>query len=134
MAESRAVVSMVDEPMWASIRAQSWSLQVCDDCETTRYPPAPCCPACLSPAATWKPLRGRGEIISWVVFHRQYFDNHPPPYNVVAVKLDEGPLVISNLVGPEPEGSWIGRAVSIVYGDDGTGLTVPKVTLAEDRS
>jgi len=131
MANSAAVLSMYDEPMWESIRAHDWHLQQCDDCSEWRYPPGPCCPKCLSPRSTWRPLSGRGEIASWVVFHRQYFDNWPPPYNVVAVKLAEGPLVISNLTGPEPEGSWIGRSVEVTYGSDAVGTLLPQMRLAE---
>mgnify|MGYP006282016447 FL=1 len=77
----------------------------------------------------WKPLKGQGTILSWVIFHRQYFDNFPPPYNVVAVQLDEGPIVISNLVGAEPEGNWVGHKVEICYSEDAAIGTVPKVRL-----
>jgi uncharacterized OB-fold protein len=131
MANSQAVVSLYDEPMWESIRAERWQLQQCDDCSTFRYPPGPTCPNCLSMATTWRPLSGRAKIISWVVFHRQYFDNYKPPYNVVSVQLAEGPLVISNLVGDEPEGSWIGRDVEICYGTDNADNVIPQVRLAK---
>ena len=69
--------------------------------------------------------------MSWVIFHRQYFDNFPPPYNSVAIQLEEGPIVISNLVGEEPKGSWIGCAVEIVYAEDPAIGTVPKVRLVK---
>ncbi len=130
MANSRAVISCYDEPMWASIRRRKWELQHCDDCSRVRYPPSPTCPHCLSMAATWKPLAGGGRIISWVVYHKQYFDDYPPPYNVVAVQLDEGPLVITNLVGDEPEGSWLDHRVEIVYAPDVRGEPLPRVRLA----
>jgi uncharacterized OB-fold protein len=130
MANSQAVISLYDEPMWESIRARGWELQQCDNCGQYRYPPAPNCPHCLSLSYTWKPLSGRGKILSWVVFHRQYFDNYPPPYNAVAVQLAEGPIVISNLIGEPPEGSWIGREVEICYEQDQDGGVIPKVKLA----
>lgn len=131
MANSQAIISFYDEPMWESIRARGWKLQQCDDCSKFRYPPAPNCPHCLSLRSTWKPLSGRGQILSWVVFHRQYFDNFPTPYNSVAVQLAEGPIIISNLVGEEPEGNWIGRNVELLYADDPTIGTVPRVRLAK---
>jgi uncharacterized OB-fold protein len=46
MANSRAVISMYDEPMWASIRAERMELQQCSSCKRFRYPPAPNCPHC----------------------------------------------------------------------------------------
>ncbi|MEI5677059.1 OB-fold domain-containing protein [Mesorhizobium sp. CGMCC 1.15528] len=67
--------------------------------------------------AEWKAVSGRGKIVSWVVFHRKYFDDFPPPYNATTVRLEEGPLIVTNLTGPEPEGSWIGRSVALEYVD-----------------
>jgi uncharacterized OB-fold protein len=130
MAYARAVLSMYDRPMWETIRARRWSLQCCDGCGKYRYPPAPCCPNCLSLGYTWQPLSGRGTILSWVVFHRQYLPEYPAPYNAVAVQLAEGPIVISNLVGEEPQGSWIGRTVEVRYEADAEGNLLPKMELA----
>jgi uncharacterized OB-fold protein len=130
MAYARAVLSIYDQPMWESIRARRWALQCCDGCGRFRYPPAPACPECLSMDYRWQPLVGTGTILSWVVFHRQYLAEYPPPYNVVAVQLTEGPIVVSNLVGPAPEKSWIGRAVTVCYEPDGEGNLLPKVKLA----
>jgi hypothetical protein len=50
-----------------------------------------------------------------VIFRKQYFDDHPAPYNVIAVRLEEGPIVVSNLTGTEPDGSWIGTPVTLTY-------------------
>ena len=132
MAYARAIMSIYDQPMWESIRARKWALQSCDSCGQYRYPPAPNCPSCLCMASTWKPLSGRGKMLSWVVFHRQYLDDYKPPYNAVAVQLAEGPIVISNLVGPEPEGSWIDHPVQVSYEPDVNGDLLPKMQLATE--
>jgi uncharacterized OB-fold protein len=131
MANSQPFVSLLDEPMWASIEKHQWALQSCSECRTFRYPPAPICPNCLSMSSEWSALSGQGTIISWVVFHRQYFDDYPPPYNAIAVQLDEGPLVISNLEGEEPKGSWIGRKVQVTYGRHSSGMTLPRMKLRD---
>jgi uncharacterized OB-fold protein len=131
MARSRAVISLYDEPMWRSIDAGGWHLQQCGQCGEYRYPPAPICAKCLSMAYEWKPLSGRGTILSWVVFHRQYFPDYPAPYNAVAVQLAEGPIVISNLVGPPPGAGWIGQAVEVVYEADAEGRAIPRMKLAD---
>ena len=131
MAYARAVKTIYDEPMWESIRERRFSLQRCDNCAQYRYPPAPICANCLCMDYSWQKLSGRGTILSWVVFHRQYLAEYKPPYNVVAVQLAEGPIVISNLVGTEPEGSWIGRGVQLCYEPDAEGNLMPKVQLAE---
>ncbi len=117
MANSKPVMGLHDIPMWDSIQREQLELQCCDACAAFRYPPAPVCPECLSEQASWKAVSGRGSILSWVVFHRKYFDDHPPPYNSVAVRLEEGPIVVSQLHGPQPEGSWIGQPVRLSYAE-----------------
>ena len=129
MARSRAVMSIYDRLMWKSIDAGKWQLQQCDDCGAHRYPPGPICDKCLSMDSTWQDLSGRGKVLSWVVFHRQYLADYNPPYNAVAVQLAEGPIVVTNLVGPEPEGGWIGRDVEICYEADAEDQTIPRVKL-----
>lgn len=115
MADSTRVLTLHDEPMWASIERRRMQLQECSHCGAVRYPPGPVCAACLCLEHRWAEISGGGEILSWVRFHRQYFDDHPVPYNAIAVRLDEGPIIVSNLVGPEPPGEWIGRRVKLDY-------------------
>lgn len=133
MANSAARISFYDIPMWDSIGRKQWELQRCDSCGAFRYPPGPACPYCGSMAASWKAISGRGTIFSWVVFHRQYFDDYPPPYNVVSVELAEGPLIVSNLVGDAPDGDWIGHDVTVCYEEGSGGRVLPKVRLAPPR-
>jgi uncharacterized OB-fold protein len=132
MGASREVITMYDEPMWASVRERQMRLQCCASCGRWRYPPAPVCPQCLSMDAQWTPLSGRGIILSWVIFHRKYFDDYEPPYNAIAVQLAEGPIVVSNLVGQLPQDSWIGCAVELCYEEHGATRTLPRFRLATD--
>ncbi|MBI3706389.1 MAG: OB-fold domain-containing protein [Proteobacteria bacterium] len=133
MANSKPVMSMYDAPMWESIGRHRLELQTCSRCARFRYPPAPICANCLSLDYRWHPIAGRGTILSWVIFHRQYFDDHVPPYNVVAVQIEEGPIILSNLVGPVPEGSWIGAEVEFCYGEH-AGRMQHQVRLREHSS
>lgn len=118
-----------DGPLWASIAARRMELQRCSDCGTFLYPPAPVCPSCLSESLGWVPVSGEGKILSWIVYHRQYFATYPPPHNVIAVELDEGPVFVSNLEGEKPSGSWIGERVRICYVVDSKGKTLPRFEL-----
>lgn len=130
MGKSKRVLTLYDVPMWDSIAREKWELQKCKACGTFRYPPSPICAECHSMEYDWVPVAGTGTILSWTIFHKKYFDDFPPPYNTVAVRLDEGPIIVSNLVGPEPEGDWIDRRVEICYAPH-EGITVPKVKLAD---
>lgn len=115
MGKTQPVMSLSDRPMWDSIAEKGLKLQFCCDCGTCRYPPAPICPDCLSMEQEWRPVSGRGKIMSWVVFHRKYFEDFPPPFNAVSVRIEEGPIIVTNLVGDPPDGSWIGRNVQLEY-------------------
>ena len=125
-----AVMGLYDTPMWESIRARRMCLQRCQGCGSWQYPPGPGCIACGSEAQEWTPLSGRATILSWVIFRRQYLAAYPAPYNVIAVRLAEGPVMISNLEGREPEDAWIGHAVRLVYADMPDGAVLPRFELA----
>jgi uncharacterized protein len=130
MANSSRVLSMYDVPMWESIARKSWALQCCKACGVFRYPPSPICAECHDMEYEWTPVKGTGELLSWTVFHRKYFDDYPPPYNAITVRLDEGPIVVTNLVGAEPDKSSIGRRVAICY-EEHNGEILPRARFTD---
>lgn len=120
------ILGLYDEPFWRLLKETGhMHLQCCSACGAWRYPPGPACDACLSPESDWKPVSGRGELLSWVMFRKQYLPAYPAPYNVIAVRLDEGPTLISNLIDDPQQGEQpIGRRVRLitVMMDDGVAL------------
>ena len=125
------VLGHYDRPMWESIRAGAMRLQQCKHCNTFRYPPGPTCGYCLSLDFEWQPISGKASIWSWIVFHRQYLEAYTTPYNVISIQLEEGPLMVSNLEGSEPKGSWIGQAVEICYVTLKDGTILPRFCLIQ---
>ncbi len=125
-----AVRGFYDRAMWDSIAQRRMTLQCCEACAAWQYPPGPGCTVCGSEALAWKPLSGRATILSWVIFHRQYLPAYPAPYNAIAVRLAEGPVMISNLDGAKPPASWIGQAVSLTYVDMPDGAVLPRFVLS----
>jgi uncharacterized OB-fold protein len=125
-----AVRGLYDGPMWDSIARRRMALQCCEACGAWQYPPGPGCTVCGSEALAWNPVSGRATILSWVVFHRQYLPAYPAPYNAIAVRLAEGPVMISNLDGAKPAGSWIGQAVGLIYVDMPDGAVLPRFVLS----
>lgn len=125
----KRITGLYDEPMWGGFEKRVLLLQECSSCGASRYPPAAVCPKCLAPEHRWAEASGKGTIVSWAIFHRQYLPEYPAPYNVIAVQLEEGPLMASNLEGPPPEGSWIGRAVVLTWSDSAAG-GLPRFRLA----
>jgi uncharacterized OB-fold protein len=84
--------------MWAGFNERQFKLQCCKACGHWWFPPGPACPDCLSQNWEFKPVCGKGRVVAWTRFHKQYFESMPAPYLVVSVQLDEGPLVIGNLM------------------------------------
>ena len=83
------------------------------------YWPAVHCMACESPKMEWVGVSGKGEVYSFVIIHQVY---HPGwkddvPYNVCFVKLDEGPYLLTNVVGCQNEDLYIGMRVEVVFED-----------------
>jgi uncharacterized OB-fold protein len=126
------VLGLYDRPMWDSIQERAMKLPHCQQCQAVHYPPGPVCPDCLSSDLQWQPLSGDGTILSWTVFHRTYLEAYPAPYNVIAVKLAEGPTMISNLEPLVPEQIWIGAPVKLVYSTMPDGVVLPRFVLDTD--
>ena len=123
-------MGLYDEPMWRSIASHQMALQRCSDCGAFRYPPGPACSKCLSEKYDWTAISGVARIISWVVFHKTYLPAYPAPYNVIAVRLAEGPVMVSNLEGPQPDINSIDAAVNIQYVIMADGFTLPRFRLS----
>jgi uncharacterized protein len=124
------VMGQYDKPMWDSIERRAMALQRCCDCGGWQYPPGPSCPHCLSDRLEWRPISGRGRVISWVAFHRQYLPAYPAPYNAIAGELEEGPIMISNLEGAMPGAEVMGTEVRLVYSTMPDGITLPRFARA----
>lgn len=128
------VLALYDTPFWQYLKDTGrMHLQCCSACGAWRYPPGPICHACLSPDSEWKAVSGDGEILSWVIFHKQYLPAYPAPYNVIAVKLDEGPTIISNLVENPTGRDVIGRRVRLVVVAMDDGVALPRFEFTDAR-
>lgn len=79
---------------WSFTEKKEFRLQRCSDCGKFRWPAAAVCDGCLSPEYDWSPVSGKGSVLSFVNFHRQYFPQYPAPHPAVAVELDEGPIFV----------------------------------------
>lgn len=117
-----------NRPFWEAARRHELRLQRCGECGRFWYPPGPVCPDCLAEHFEWSQVSGRGIISSWVVFHKAYFPAFAAeiPYAVVQVELEEGPRLISSLVGISREEIRIGIPVEVVFDDVTPELSLPR--------
>ena len=91
----------LNTPYWDGLARGALSFQRCSACGHAWLPARGECPACLGDQWRWEKAKGGAKLISWVVYHVAF---HPAfakrlPYNVAIVELDEGPRLISNVVG-----------------------------------
>ncbi len=121
-------IDIWSRPFWAGTRAGELRMQCCGDCRTIFFPPGPVCPSCQSRNLTWETLSGRGEVLSWVIFHQLYFKGFADeqPYNVALVKLDEGPLMYTNVVGTDNDKLAIGMRLEAVFEPATDEITMPR--------
>ncbi len=63
----------------------------------------------------WKPAKGGGTLISYVVFHRQYAQDFPTPYSVGLVELDEGPRLLARLAQAGQKEPTVGMHVTAQF-------------------
>lgn len=121
-------VTAENRPFWDATKRHELRLQRCAECGRFRYPPSPVCPDCLSEAVEWARVSGRGTITTFVVFHKVYFESFAgeAPYNVVQVRLEEGPRLTANLVGVRNEELAVGTPVEVVFDDVTPEITLPR--------
>jgi uncharacterized OB-fold protein len=116
------------QAFWDYAREGKLAAQRCLDCADVHFPPGPVCPVCLSGRQEWFATSGRGTLFSWVEFHHAYWDCVKPalPYNVVMVKLEEGPLIVSNLIDENTRGLKLGVALEAVFEAIPGDMFIPK--------
>ena len=87
---------------WEGTAAGELRLQRCQACDHTYFPPQPFCPACASDDVEIVRASGRASLYSYVITHRAA-PGFEAPYVIAEVELEEGPRMLSNLVGIEPD-------------------------------
>ncbi len=116
-----------NQPFWEACRRHELSLPRCRDCGHLRLP-GPICPQCLSMDSDWAPVSGRGKLYTWTVIYQRY---HPGfadelPYNVAMIELEEGPKLISSVVGCDNDDLRVGMEVTVIFEDVTGEVTLPK--------
>ncbi len=89
------------QPFWEATRNRDFRYQKCDDCGTVVWHPRAHCTGCTGGHLSWYKATGNGTIYSFSVVRQSY---HPffrtlVPYAIAWVDLDEGPRVLTNIVG-----------------------------------
>lgn len=121
------LITSSDRPYWEAAKKHELTAYHCRNCGAF-YSQVTKCTACDNPQMEWARVSGKGEVFTFCIFHQLY---HPAwrgeiPYNVAVIKLAEGPLSTSNLVGCKNEDIRIGMPVEVVFDNVTEEVTLPK--------
>jgi uncharacterized protein len=109
-------------PFWDATAAGRLVLARCDVCGTVIWYPKTFCADCGGLSVSWRESSGLGTVYSFSVVHRAPGAfGEAVPFVVAYVELQEGPRVLTNVVGCDPEEVYIGQAVRVVFCDTGEG-------------
>ena len=124
-------ISNLNRPYWEGLRRHVLTLPECDDCGLIWYAPSPWCPKCHSRNFKWIELTGKGIVNAWSELQGTHATllgapTDGLPDNAVEITLEEGPRLISNLVGVEPGEIRTGIPVTVVFDDVAEDLTLAR--------
>lgn len=109
-------------PFWEATAQGRLLLAYCEACDTYIWYPRTFCPNCGSRSASWREATGFGTVYSFTVVCRAAGEfREAVPFVVAYVELQEGPRVLTNIVGCEPDHVFIGQSVRVVFADTGEG-------------
>ncbi len=111
-------------------------LQRCRACQTVQHRPRAICASCLSSEIEHFVASGRGTVYTFTVTNQNQMPGFRDacPYVLAYIDLDEGPRLMSNVVGCEPDDVAIGMSVAVDLqpvdtsdrGESGGAFAVPR--------
>ena len=102
-------------PFWKGAAQGKLMIQRCTQCGHHQHYARPFCIKCRSAAVEMVEASGRGTVYSFTVIHRGPYDDIPTPYVVGLIRLEEGPTLLSNVVGCDPASLKCDMAVEVSY-------------------
>lgn len=121
------VIDLESKPFYQAAREGRFLIRRCIATGRYHWYPRALCPFSLG-ETEWVEASGRGEIYSYSVMRRA-----DPPYAVAYVRLAEGPVMLTNLVGCDFDALAVGQQVEVVLTPTaGDGAPVPCFRPAAD--
>ena len=121
------------QPYWDAAREHKLVVQQCNSCSHRLFPPGANCPKCGSADLAWTEMSGKGSIYTFTIAHRP---PHPVlaaqcPLAIAVIELDEGPRLMSNVVGCDPADLRVDLPVRVAFEPiDDSDIVLPVFTPA----
>jgi uncharacterized protein len=114
---------------WEATSKQELTLQKCSACGHVQHYPRGFCISCGQTHLETLQASGFGRIVSFTIVHRAPHPAFQPPYAVALVELREGPVVLTNIVGCDPDEIACDQSVQVTWEDLPDGRKLPLFTL-----
>lgn len=98
-------VDEVSAPWWEATRERRLTVQRCLECGHRQHYPRALCTGCGGLELEFAEVSGSGRVDSFTVVHRAPDPAMDTPYVIARVRLAEGPILLTRLVGAKP-GAW----------------------------
>ena len=114
------------EPYWQAVNEGRLMVQRCTVCGRSQLYPRWRCLRCRG-EVEWVDAGGGGTVYSFTVIRQNFSRSfkHLIPYVVALVDLDEGPRLMTNLVGVDPDDVEIGMRVRVKFEQVSDEASVP---------
>ena len=103
---------------WEGTAAGELRIQRCNSCHNSYFYARPSCPHCGSLDVTWTVASGRARLHTYLISYRAApgFEGDVP-YAIAVVELEEGPRMMTNIVGIEntPENLVLDMPLEVVF-------------------
>ncbi len=122
------ITNALTAPYWAAAKRHELKMQRCPNCAYIRFPAAKRCPECLHENNDWVQLSGKGTVWSFGVYHHVFHQSFTGdiPYNIALVQLDEGPRLLTNIVGIANDAIRVDMPVEVAFDDVTAEVTLVK--------
>ena len=102
---------------WEACARDELTIQRCRSCGHPQHYPRVLCSACHSGDLATERVSGNGTIRTFTINRVPVSEAFAAdvPYVVALVQLEEGPMLMSNITGIEPEAVQIGQGVTVCF-------------------
>lgn len=117
----------LSQPYWDACNRQQLLIQQCSACGHHQFYPRSFCTECGQGKPRWVRARGRGTVVTWTIVRRPVSEAYAAdtPYVIALIRLAEGPVMMSQVTGCDPEQVTSGMSVDVVFESWADGVMVP---------
>lgn len=122
-------------PYWEGCKLHELRLQHCSQCDTRQFYPRSICSSCSSSELDWVAVSGRGTVLTWTIVRHPVSHAYADevPYIIALIELEEGPVMMAQVIDCEPEAIQTGLPVDVCFEEWTGDITMPNFRLRSEN-